>query len=67
MVNPDSTLDISAMEAVPLSQLDSQAIKEALEETRKRSSSPKDESESAEVKIHMQVYNALSQAVSSVS
>lgn len=65
MINPDSSLDISAMEAVPLSHLDSQAINKALEEVKKRSSTPsKDETESAEVSIHMQVYTALSRAVS---
>ena len=65
VVNPDSTLDISAMEAVPLSHLDPHAITKALDHTKSRASgASRDETKALEIEIHSQVYTALSKAVS---
>lgn len=61
MVNPDSSMEISAMEAVPLDQLDPKAVSDGLAETLKRNS--KDETEKVEIQIHTEIYTAMNNAL----
>lgn len=61
MINPDSTMEISALEVVPVAHLDNQIVAEGLIETQKRVA--KDDSEKAEIEIHQQVYSALNYAL----
>ena len=65
MVNPDSSMEISAMEAVPLENLDPTAISNALTETGKRVT--KDDVEKIEVQIHQDIYQAMNNALAKVS
>lgn len=62
MVNPDSSMEISAMEAVPLEQLDPKAVADGLAEATRRTA--KDDTERAEVQIHQEIYQALNNALS---
>ena len=64
IVNPDSSMEISAMEAVSLEKLDPQAVANGLAEAQKRQTTVTDEMEKAEVAIHLQVYQAMSNALS---
>lgn len=62
MVNPDSSMEISAMEAVPLEQLDPKAVADGLAEVTRRTA--KDETERAEVQLHQEIYQAMNAALS---
>jgi F-type H+-transporting ATPase subunit delta len=65
LINPDSSMEISAMEAIPVDQLDPTAVSEGLSQAQKRmTTSPTDESEKAEIQIHHEVYQAMSVAIS---
>lgn len=65
LINPDSSMEISAMEAIPVDQLDPNAVSEGLSQAQKRmATSPTDESEKAEIQIHHEVYQAMSVAIS---
>ena len=63
-VNPDSTMQISAMEAFPVDQLDPKAVSDGLAEaSRRMASSPSNEAEKAEALIHHSIYQAMSNAI----
>lgn len=49
------------MEAVPLEQLDPKAVADGLAEVAKRT--PKDDTERAEVQLHQEIYQAMSNAL----
>ena len=61
MVNPDSSMEISAMEAVPLENLDPTVVANALAETGKRVA--KDDVEKIELQIHQEIYQAMNNAL----
>lgn len=61
MVNPDSTMEISALEVIPIEHLDASTITQGLAESQKRVA--KDDLEKAEIEIHHQVYSAMNYAL----
>lgn len=68
-MNPDSSLDISAMEAVPVEHLDPKIIGDGLAEVAKRSAtiSIASDSDKAEIQIHQEIYQAMNNAIAKVS
>lgn len=64
-VNPDSTMQLMAMECVPVSQLDQTAVQNGYNEVQKRLASlaNSSEEERAEILIHQEVYQALHHAL----
>lgn len=64
-VNPDSTMAISAMETVPVEQLDPKMVTDGLAETSKRVA--KDDAEKAEIQIHQEIYQAMNNAINKLS
>lgn len=64
-VNPDSTMTISAMETVPVEQLDPKTVADGLAEASKRVA--KDDAEKAEIQIHQEIYQAMNNAISKLS
>lgn len=64
MINPDSSMEISAIEAVPVDQLDLKAVSEGLAEVTRRAVAPKSESDKAEILIQQEVYQAMNLAIS---
>lgn len=66
LVHPDSSMEISAMEAMSVDKIDGQTVAGKLTEAQKRQaaiSSATSEGEKAEIAIHLQVYQALSSAI----
>jgi F-type H+-transporting ATPase subunit delta len=62
VMNPDSTLNISALEAFPLDQLDGDAARKAVSETTSRIASATNEQEKASLKAELEVYEAVATA-----
>ncbi|KAI9032088.1 F1 complex, delta/epsilon subunit of ATPase [Hyaloraphidium curvatum] len=58
-VNPDSTCNITAVEAVPLEQIDFEAAKRGLEEAQRKLSSSSSEEDKAVAQIEIDTYTAL--------
>jgi F0F1-type ATP synthase epsilon subunit len=57
-------MELTAMEAVPVDQLDPKVITEALAETNRRAATtPANELEKAEIQIHTEVYQAMNHAI----
>ncbi|KAL6069753.1 ATP synthase F1 subunit delta [Balamuthia mandrillaris] len=63
----DTTCDINAVEAVPLDQLDPQAVKQALEEYKHKYATAKDDNEKALASIGLEVYEAMAFALKQLS
>lgn len=61
-INPDSTLNINAVEAFELDQFSPEAVKAGLAEAQKASATGSEE-EKAAAKIEVEVYEALSAAL----
>jgi F-type H+-transporting ATPase subunit delta len=62
-VKPDSTLDIQAVEAVKLEDLDSDAVKKGVASFTALVSSTTNEKEKAEAEIGLEVYQAMASAL----
>ena len=56
-------MQISAMEAVPVEQLDPQAVTEGLNESSKRLASPTDETQKIEAQIQHEIYQSMNNAI----
>jgi F-type H+-transporting ATPase subunit delta len=63
-VHPDSVLEIAAVEAVELDQLDPEKVKQAISDAERAASSASTEVEKAEAQIALEVANAMSSALS---
>lgn len=64
MVNPDSSMEISAMEAVPVEQLDPKVVTDGLAEVNRRATaSTINDSDKAEIQIHQELYQAMNSAI----
>ncbi len=66
MVNPDSTMEVSAMEAAPVDQLDEGAVAAGLAEASRKVAaitSASSDIERAEAAIQHQVYAAMAEAI----
>ena len=62
-VNPDSTLQVAAMEAVPVDQLDKQRVEDGLKEAERLAANAKTDQDRVESAIHLQVYKAMLEAI----
>ncbi|KAJ1566042.1 ATP synthase subunit delta, mitochondrial [Nowakowskiella sp. JEL0078] len=62
IMNPDSTLNINAVEAVPIDEIDFDAAKKASDEASRKLASATSEEEKATLKIELGVYEAISYA-----
>jgi len=63
IVEPESKMTISAVEAAPLTDIDATAARRALEKCQQLVSSAKDDSERARAQIGVDLYSAMLQAV----
>ncbi|CAB4387964.1 epsilon subunit of F1F0-ATP synthase N-terminal domain-containing protein [Rhizophagus irregularis] len=64
MINPNSSLDINAIEAFPLEDFSLEAIRTNLAEAQRIASTASTEEEKAEARIEVEVYEALQSALS---
>lgn len=62
-VNPDSSLQVGAMEAVPLEQLDDNRVMQGLAEAERMVQAARTPEDQAEADIHLQVYKAMAGAL----
>jgi F-type H+-transporting ATPase subunit delta len=68
-VNPDSELHVAAMEAVPLDQIDPEAVKKGLVEATNlmaKNSNSSDAKEKASSQLALQVFQAMNEAINKV-
>ena len=63
VVHPNSSAEISALEAVPLDELDAETIKQGLADYTAKLAQGGDEYENAVAQVGIEVYSALSSAV----
>ncbi|OZJ02406.1 hypothetical protein BZG36_04857 [Bifiguratus adelaidae] len=63
-INPDSSLNINAVEAFPLEEFSAEAVKAGLAEAQKAAASNASEEEKAAAKVEVEVYEALQAALS---
>ncbi|TPX62164.1 hypothetical protein PhCBS80983_g00728 [Powellomyces hirtus] len=63
IINPDSTLNINAVEAFPLEDIDAEAARRGAEDANRRSTAAATEQERVIAKIELEVYEALVAAV----
>jgi len=63
IVEPESRMTISAVEAVPLADLDSAAARKALDRCQSMLSSAKDDQERARAQIGVDLYSAMLQSI----
>ena len=59
MINPDSSLNINAVEAVPVDQLDVEAARRALAEAQKRVERATSDKDKVAAEIEVEVYTAV--------
>lgn len=59
MVNPDSSLNINAVEAVPVDQLDVEAARRALTDAQKRVERATSDQDKIAAEIEVEVYSAV--------
>ncbi|GBB86902.1 hypothetical protein RclHR1_13350005 [Rhizophagus clarus] len=64
IINPNSSLDINAIEAFPLEDFSLEAIRTNLAEAQRIASTASTEEEKAEARIEVEVYEALQSALS---
>ncbi|ORX61530.1 epsilon subunit of F1F0-ATP synthase N-terminal domain-containing protein [Hesseltinella vesiculosa] len=64
IVNPDSSLNINAVEATPLEDLSAERIQAALAQAQQTANGSGSELEKAQAKIEVEVYEALQNALS---
>ncbi|KAL1924294.1 uncharacterized protein VTP21DRAFT_7329 [Calcarisporiella thermophila] len=64
VINPDSTLNINAVEAFPLEDFSVEAVKSNLAEAQRLSAAATTEEERAAAKVEVEVYEALQSALS---
>lgn len=62
-VNPDSTLQVASMEAVPVDHIDGQRVRAGLQEAEQMVSRAKSDEEKVEAGIHVMCYKAMLAAV----
>lgn len=62
-VNPDSSLQVAAMEAVPVDQIDGQRVRTGLQEAEQMASKAQSDEEKVEAEIQVMVYKAMLAAV----
>ncbi|KAJ3337367.1 ATP synthase subunit delta, mitochondrial [Gonapodya sp. JEL0774] len=58
-MNPDSTLNITAVEAVPVDQIDAEAARRGLDEAQRRLTQAQGEKDKAAAQIEVETYQAL--------
>ncbi|KAI8817554.1 F1 complex, delta/epsilon subunit of ATPase [Fimicolochytrium jonesii] len=64
IINPDSTLNINAVEAFPLEDLDLDAARRALDDANRRATSGGSEQDKLIAKVEVEVYEAVVAAIS---
>lgn len=62
MVHPTSVTDVTAMEAVPLEQIDADAAKKGLEDAKAALASASDDLAKAEAQVGVEVFTAMAAA-----
>ncbi|PVU91500.1 hypothetical protein BB559_002440 [Furculomyces boomerangus] len=65
IINPDSVLNINAVEAYKLTDINAEAVNSELAESRRLVSSAKNETEKAALEIEIEMYEALQAALKS--
>ncbi|KXN69370.1 ATP synthase delta chain, partial [Conidiobolus coronatus NRRL 28638] len=63
VINPDSSLNINAVEAFQLEEFDREAVAQGLAEAQRLASATNNEADKAEAQIQVEVYEALNSAL----